>query len=205
MKLLWSSRSPYVRKVMVAAHERGLADRIERVPSLVSSFARNEEVSHVNPLNKIPTLVLDDGSALFDSRVIVEYLDGIGSASRLIPLDPVQRLQALRIAAVGDGAIDHLILALLERRRPADKTMDGVALACLGKVRTALHWLETGGDLPADAPLTIAHVSIGAALAYADFRFSDLGWRKDCPRLAAWFDAISQRPSFTATIFVDKY
>src|SRR5262249_30120247 len=103
MKLMWSSRSPFVRKVMVAAHEVGVAGRIATERVVVAADKPNAQVMALNPLSKIPTLVLDDGTALYDSRVICEYLDALHDGPRLFPADPAARWRALRRQALGDG------------------------------------------------------------------------------------------------------
>ena len=103
MKLHWSPRSPFVRKVMIAAHERGLVDRIVCVRTIAAMTKPHAELMADNPLSKIPTLVLDDGLVLYDSPVICEYLDGIGGAPKLFPAEPAARFEALRRQALGDG------------------------------------------------------------------------------------------------------
>ncbi|MFC7540089.1 glutathione S-transferase N-terminal domain-containing protein [Siccirubricoccus deserti] len=110
MRLHWSSRSPFVRKVMVVVHERGLVDQIERVPTVVAMTKTDRALLPTNPLGKIPTLLLEDGSALYDSSVICEYLDGLGSGPRLFPADGRARITALRRQALGTGAMDMLVL-----------------------------------------------------------------------------------------------
>ena len=118
MKLLWSSRSPFVRKVMVAAHEVGVASRIETERVLVGADKPNAEVMGANPLNKIPTLFLDDGTALYNSRVICEYLDTLHAGPKLIPADPAARFAALRRQSLGDGLMELNVLRLGEQNRP---------------------------------------------------------------------------------------
>ena len=120
MKLLWSSRSPFVRKVMIAAHEVGIADRIRTERVLVAANKPNADVMAVNPLNKIPTLVLDDGTALYDSRVICEYLDTLHEGPKLFPADAGARWTALRRQALGDGLMATIVLRLGEQARPRE-------------------------------------------------------------------------------------
>src|SRR4051794_39941677 len=114
MRLYWSSRSPFVRKVMIVAHEHGLAERIERLPIVVSMMNTGRSLLPTNPLAKIPTLVLEDGGALYDSSVICEYLDSIGSGPQLFPPAGPARFAALRRAALGTGLMDMLVLWLGE-------------------------------------------------------------------------------------------
>ena len=201
MKLHWSPRSPFVRKVMIAAHERGLVDRIVCVRTVAAMTKPHAELMADNPLSKIPTLVLDDGRVLYDSPVICEYLDGIGGAPKLFPAEPVARFEALRRQALGDGFLDMLVTLRNERERaqPSEVHMASTA------VRTAavLQSLEREAEALGATPFGIGHIAIGCALSYLDFRFADEDWRKDHPRAARWHAAFAARPSVRATEPVD--
>jgi glutathione S-transferase len=199
MKLYWSSRSPFVRKVMIAAHELGLAARLEPIPVVVALAQPNPTVMAVNPLNKIPTLILDDGSALFDSTVICEHLDALQGAPRLFPSAPAERWPALRWHALGNGMLDGLILWRGEQMRPDAQRSGGVLDALAKKTDAALALLEQEADALARAPVSIGSIGVAAALGYLDFRFADLAWRTGHPKLAAWYDGFAQRPSMRAT------
>jgi glutathione S-transferase len=188
---------------MIAAHELGLADRLERVPVVVALAQPNQDVMAHNPLNKIPTLITDDGTALFDSVVISEYLDGLAGMPRLFPAAPTSRLPALRWHALGNGLTDILILWRSERLRPEAQRSDAVQAAFGAKTAATLALLEREADALAAAPLAIGHVGIAAALAYVEFRFPELAWRAAQPRLAAWFAGFEARPSMQATAFKD--
>jgi glutathione S-transferase len=203
MKLHWSPRSPFVRKVMVFAHETGLAARIETVKTLVSSTAANRELMRVNPLGKIPTLVTDDGKVLFDSYVICDYLDGLHSGVRLIPQAPDQRWQALRWHALGDNLLDNLVPWRSELMRPKPQQSPETLTAYDAKTRTSLDFLEGEAAALATTAMGIGHVAVGVALGYIDFRFDGLGWRDERPKLADWHASFAQRPSFRATLPVD--
>lgn len=203
MKLFWSPRSPFVRKVMVFAHEAGLAGRIRTEKTLVSSTAANRELMRVNPLGKIPTLVTDDGKVLFDSYVICEYLDSLNSGEKLIPRAPEERLQALRWHALGDNMLDNLLLWRNELLKPAARQTPDALAAYEAKTRAALDALETEAAALGAAAVGIGHVAIAVALGYLDFRLPQLAWRNGRPKLAAWHDAFAQRPSFLATMPVD--
>ena len=198
MKLHWSPRSPFVRKVMVCAHELGLVERIEKVRSVVAMSRPNPEVMRDNPLGKLPTLVLDDGTVLYDSPVICEYLDALGGG-KLYPEKGAARWQALRWHALGDGMLDVLILWRNQRDEPVERQvrewLSGFAL----KMEKSLGAIEA--ELPAlrQAPFGIGHAAIGCALGYIDFRFPDMDWKKKHPAVAAWFEEISQRPSMRET------
>ena len=118
MKLHWSPRSPFVRKVMIFAHEVGLAGRIEPIRTVVGMTKANRELMQVNPIGKIPTLVADDGMVLYDSTVICEYLDTLHGGPRYFPQAPAERWRALRWHALGDNMLDNLILLRSETLRP---------------------------------------------------------------------------------------
>jgi len=198
MKLFWSSRSPFVRKVMIAAHELGLADRLECVPVVVALAQPNDAVMAHNPLNKIPTLITDDGQTLFESGLICEYLDALAGGERLFPTGPA-RWPALRWHALGTGLLEILILWRSERMRPDGQRSDAVLAALGRKAAATLALLEQEAAAVAAAPVTIGPVALGAAFGYLDFRFTDLPWRDGRPRLAAWYATFAQRPSMQAT------
>lgn len=199
MKLYWSPRSPFVRKVMVCAHEIGIADRIEKIYTLVTASELNPDVMRVNPLGRIPALVTDDGAVLYDSVVICEYLDAVHGDSRLFPPDKSRRWQALRRHALGDGMLETLILWRNERRRPAAQQSRGMLAAFEGKITSALDALTHEAPALAREPADIGHVAIACALGYIDFRFGDLDWRAGRADLAQWFASFSARRSMEET------
>ena len=203
MKLYWSPRSPYARKVMVFAHETGLAGRIETVKTLVSMTAPNRDLMKLNPLAKIPTLVTDDGMVLFDSGVICEYLDGLHDGEKLFPADPARRWPALRWHALGNNLLDNLVPWRNERLRPPPQQSTETLAAYDLKVRATLAFLDGEAAALGKAPASIGHVVIGVALGYLDFRFADLDWRKGNGKIAAWHAAFAQRPSIRNTMPVD--
>lgn len=203
MKIFWSSRSPFVRKVMVFAHEAGLAARIETVRTLVTMSQANRELMQTNPLGKIPTLVTDDGRALFDSYVICEYLDGLHGGAKLVPQAPEPRLQALRWHALGDNLLDNLVLWRNEQMRPQPQQSPETLAALEAKARAGLDYLEREAAALGNAAIGIGHVAIAVALGYVDFRFPQLAWRDGRPKLAAWHSTFAQRPSYQATMPVD--
>lgn len=200
MRLHWSPKSPYVRKVMVCAHELDVLPQLELVRSVAAMLKPNERLMQDNPLSKIPTLVLDNGMTLFDSGVICEYLDDIAGGT-LFPRHPHTRWQALRWQALGNGLLDALILWRNERERDVALAplMDAFAL----KTEACLQQLEAETADLADTPLSIGHIAIGCALGYIDYRFDTLNWRASAPRLAAWHHRLCERPSFQATAPVD--
>jgi glutathione S-transferase len=198
MKLHWSPRSPYVRKVMIAANEVGIADRLDCVRTVVSTFKPAEELFADNPLNKLPTLVLDDGSALFESRVICEYFDSLHDGVKLYPSDLKVRFQTLRHQALGDGILDICLIRLGERLKPDEQRNAAVIASNERKAAEAVSRLEAEADALEARPFDIGHVAIGTALGYLDFRFADDNWRGGRPRLAAWHERFNARPSVLA-------
>tara|TARA_R110002020_G_scaffold458434_1_gene675846 strand:+ start:35337 stop:35996 length:660 start_codon:yes stop_codon:yes gene_type:complete len=203
MKLFYSSRSPYVRFVMIAAHEAGVQDRLELDPTLVNIEAPHPVLFDHNPLCKIPTLLLDDGSAIFDSRVIAEYLDSIGGGS-LLPQTSPPRLTELRRTALGIGLVDLLLSWLLERNRPEAKQQPAIIAALGLKYAKVLDELEALAKQLASEPFRMGHVAIGTALSYSDFRFPALDWRAGRPALAAWHQSFEARPSYQSDPFFDE-
>jgi len=201
MRLHWSSRSPFVRKVMVAAHELGLADAIERIPTVVSLAKTDQAVLARNPLGKIPTLVLADGTALPESLLIIEYLDGLGPAPALIPPAGPARIAALRQHAIGTGLMDILLLWRTElgREQPLPAILDGFAL----KLAAVLPALEAEAASLAGTRFGIGQIGVGCALSYLDFRWPQVHWRDTCPALAAWHAGFRARPSVQATEHID--
>ena len=200
LKLHWSPKSPYVRKVMVCARELGLVERLELVRSVAAMLKPNPAIMADNPLSKIPTLVREDGSTLFDSVVICEYLNDLAGGT-LFPQQGEAKWQALRWHAFGDGLLDALILWRNERERevPLQPLLDAFEL----KTRAALKLLDAEAQALDAAPLSIGTITIGCALGYMDYRFGPFGWRDQAPHLAAWYATLSQRPSFQSTEAVD--
>ena len=201
MKLHWSPRSPFVRKVMVFAHETGLVDRLTCVRTVVAMKAPNAALLPDNPLSKIPTLVLDDGSPLYDSGVICEYLDTLHDQAKLFPAEGAARWAALRRQALGDGFLDFLLLWRHERERsPTSQTLlDAFAL----KYQATMKSLEQEAMALGRTPFGIGHIAIGCGLSYLDFRFPDLAWRDGYPQIATWQASFAQRPSVKATEVVE--
>lgn len=203
MKLYWSSRSPYVRKVMICAYELGMADSIERIHSVVSMSNPNMEVMHDNALGKIPTLILDDGRVLYDSVVICEYLDSLRASALLFPPQGEARWTALRRHALGNGMLDTLLLWRSEISKPAARqTPEWLATFSL-KIRNALEVIEADADALSHGPFDIGQIGIGAALVYLDFRFADMSWRSGHPRAEAWMQQFQQRESVQKSSFID--
>jgi glutathione S-transferase len=201
MKLHWSPRSPFVRKVMVVVHELGLADRVACVRTVAASTKPHAELMRDNPLSKIPTLVLDDGTVIYDSPVICEFLDSLDGAPKLHPAEPKARLAALRRQALGDGFLDMLVLLRDERLRanPSDVHKASAAV----RKAAVLKSLDQEAEDLAATPFGIGHIAIGCALSYLDFRYAAENWREGHPRIANWHATFATRPSVRATEPVD--
>jgi glutathione S-transferase len=200
MTLHWSPRSPYVRKVMVAAHEMGLSDQLNCVRTVVGGTTPHLELMQENPLGKIPTLVLADGTIFYDSPVVCEYLDSLHNGPKLFPAPGPDRFTALRRQALGSGMIDMGLLLLGERARPeGNRSQPHMDLWTL-KLQTSVAALEKEAEALAAAPFSIGHVAIGVALGYLDFRFDVLKWRDGKPQLAKWYETFQGRPSVKANL-----
>jgi glutathione S-transferase len=201
MKLHWSPRSPFVRKVMIVAHEAGLVDRLTLVRTVAATTKPHPELMRDNPLSKIPTLVLDDGTVLYDSPVICEYLDRLHAGPKLFPPGGAERMTALRRQALGDGCLDFLLLWRDERARlrPSDVHLASFA----AKRKAALAAIDHEVDDLSATAFSIGHIALGCALGYLDFRFAAEDWRGDHPRLAHWHADFCARPSVRATGPID--
>jgi glutathione S-transferase len=198
MKLHWAVASPFVRKVMVVAHETGTAGRLQLIETSVSMSEANPTVQRANPLSKIPTLLLEDGTSLYDSRTICEYLDSLHERTKLFPQAPL-RWDALRRHSLGDGLMDTLILWRQERLKPQERQTPAWLETYACKVEVTLRQLDEEADALGKRAFDIGHVALGCALGYIDFRFADLAWRFSAPRLAAWHATFEARASAIAT------
>lgn len=196
MKLYGSETSPYVRKVRICLLEKGLDCEF-----IVESPADpNANVAKRNPLGKVPMLECDDGEVLFNSPMIVDYLDSLNEAS-LIP-NTAARWHIQRWHALGDGIVDAVIARMLEKRRPAERQEPSVIQRQEGKVAAALNFASDhyqGGTYLEGEQLSIADIALAVALEYIDFRYPH-DWRQSHPQLAQWLQGIFQRPSFTTTM-----
>jgi glutathione S-transferase len=198
MKLFHSPMSPYVRKCMFIAHYLGLADRIEKLPSAASPINRDQAIIPSNPLGKVPTMILDDGTVLFDSRVICEYLDRLGNGS-FFPAEGARRWQVLTEQALADGILDAALLARYEGMlRPENLRWADWSAGQMDKINVGLAHFEKRCEATAER-IDIGTVTLGCALGYLDFRFGSLDWRSSCPKLADWYAKFSSLPAMQAT------
>ena len=193
MKLAFSPASPYVRKVTACAIKRGINDRIERL----KIGTTDPELLKYNALSKVPTLITDDGTAIFDSPVICEYLDSREDGIPMFPRTAAARWIALKQQAMGDGVMDAAVARRGESLRPKEEAR----LAAMARRKAAID--RTLAMWEADLPhrtVDIGTITIGCALGYLDFRFAHEPWRETCPRLAAWFAAFSVEPCMARTV-----
>jgi glutathione S-transferase len=202
MKLIGSTSSPYVRKVRVVMAEKKLDYQFVAE----DVWAADTTIMHSNPLGKVPCLVMEGGEALFDSRVIVEYLDTLSPVGKLIPAVGRERAEVKTWEALADGVLDALILARLENnwagRSKAQRCQAWVDRQ-IGKTQSSLKAMSQGlGDKPfcAGIYLSLADIAVGCALGYLDFRFPDIDWRTGYPNLAKLQDKLMQRASFAETL-----
>jgi len=199
MKLHFSPTSPFVRKCTVCAHELGLTERIERLPASAHPVQRDRRIIENNPLGKVPTLLTDDGQALYDSRVICEYLDSLAGGGRLFPADGAARWQALTLQALGDGVADAGVLVRYEDTvRTEGLRWPQWREAQFDKIGTSLAYLESHVALLHDR-VDIGSIAVACALGFLDFRYADFGWRERYPQVAAWAAQFNQRPSMQAS------
>jgi glutathione S-transferase len=198
MKLIGAVTSPYVRKVRVVMAEKKLDYQFVTE----DVWAAETTIAESNPLGKVPCLVMEGGEALFDSRVIVEYLDTLSPVGKLIPTVGRERAEIKTWEALADGVLDALILARLEAtwagRTKAQRSQAWIDRQ-LTKVHQSLKAMSTGlGDKPycAGIHLSLADIAVGCAMGYLDFRFPDIDWRTPYPNLAKLYEKLQQRQSF---------
>jgi len=198
MKLLFSPFSPYVRKCLVTANELGLDGRISLLASAANPVNRDQTIIPHNPLGKVPTFFTDDGEALYDSRVICEYLNDLAKGS-IFPAAGTARWRTLTLQSLGDGILDAAILARYEVfLRPEPLRWEDWSRGQRDKIRTSLAHLNANPSM-LSAELTIGNIAVGCALWYLDLRFADFGWRETYPEVAKWYAAYSQRSSMKMT------
>jgi glutathione S-transferase len=197
MILRSSPASPYARKVRIAISLLGLAGKIEVRDTDLNDPA--DSIRAQNPLGKIPALILEDGTAYYDSHVILEYLDYLAGGGRIIPRESKARFDALRLQALCDGILDACILLVYEGRyRPADKHVQAWIDRQDGKVARGLAALEAAPSKLDPVP-DVGQIALACVLGYRDLRFAG-SWRKDHPRLLAWHDKFAaQVPAFAQT------
>ena len=202
MKLLGSTSSPYVRKVRVVMAEK----KLDYAFVTEDVWVAETTITQSNPLGKVPCLVMEGAEALFDSRVIVEYLDTLSPVGKLIPAVGRERAEIKTWEALADGLLDAAILARLEAtwggRTKAQRSQAWIDRQ-MGKIDASLSAMDKGlGEKPfcAGIYLSLADIAVGCALGYLDFRFGDMDWRTRHPNLERLYDKLLQRPSFAETV-----
>ncbi len=202
MKLFYSSTSPYSRKVRLVILEKGLSGQVETV--LVDPFGASDPLNTANPLGKVPTLLLDNGEALFDSPVICRYLDSLSDVFPMIPPAGWQQWATLRWEALADGMTDTAYNIVMERRRPAGQQSSTWLAHWAAEIQRTLHEMESkAAELTGD--ITLTHLAVGAAVGYLDLRMPEVLYEAACPsvaaypRLLAWYEAFKTRSSMRAT------
>ncbi len=199
MKLFGTLTSPYVRKVRVV-----LAEKMLDYQFIVEDISSpNPRIQEVNPLGKVPCLVMDDGYALYDSRVIVEYLDSMSPVCKLIPVNGRERVEVKCWEALADGVMDAAVLVRLETKRPVELQGKDWIQNQMGKIESGL--LAMSNQL-ADKPFcngnhySLADAAVGCALGWVDFRYPEIPWREFYSNLAQLYDKLAARPSFQETV-----
>ncbi|SOC17881.1 glutathione S-transferase [Stappia indica] len=201
MKLYFSPASPYVRKVMVVAHEKGVVDRIELLGSAANPVNRDKTIVASNPSGKVPTMLLDDGSAIYDSRVICAYVDAQAASPVLVPTEGNERFAVMTLEALADSILDAALLARYEKiMRPEALYWADWHRGQMEKIDSGLDALQTTWLSHLQGPLSMGSIAAACTLGYLDFRFPDKDWRSAHPGLAAWFKTVSERPSMQATM-----
>jgi len=200
MKLIGSFTSAYVRKARVVLAEKKLDYQFE----LENVWAPETKIAASNPLGKVPCLVMEDGSTMYDSRVIAEYLDTLTPVCKLLPANSRDRANVKVWEALADGVLDAAVLAYLERTwRPGEQQSQAWFDRQMGKVHGGLAVMsENLGEQPFCMGIhyTLADVAVGCTLGWLSFRFPDIDWRSAYPNLARLFDKLSERPSFKDTV-----
>lgn len=200
MKLIGSVTSPYVRKVRVVLAEK----KLDYVFELENVWSPDTKIAASNPLGKVPCLVMEDGSAMYDSRVIAEYLDTLTPVCKLLPANSRDRANVKVWEALADGVADAAVLAFLERtQRPAELQSPAWIERQMGKVRAGLQVMSDNlGEQPFCMGIhyTLADVAVGCMLGWLLLRFPAVDWRGEHANLARLFDKLSERPSFKDTV-----
>ena len=201
MKLIGSPASPYARKVRVVMAEK----KLDYQYVVEDVWAADSIVTQSNPLGKVPCLIMEGGEAVFDSRVIVEYLDTLSPVGKLIPAQGRERAEVKTWEALADGLMDAALLARMEaifKGRPPEQQCQAWIDRQLSKINAVLHAMSTGlADKPfcSGVHLSLSDVAVGCALGYLDFRFAHIAWRETYPNLVKLQDKLSLRASFIET------
>lgn len=201
MQLWFNKGSPFARKVRILVREKGLEGRIEEIDTTVSPVGENAALATLNPLIKIPVLVLDNEEPLADSRVICEYLDTQHAGTPSLPIAGLERFAALRDLALADGILDAAVLCRYEYAlRPRELRWDGWIAGQKRKIEAGLQALDSRVDSWKSEVFSMEQIAVICALGYLDFRFGAWEWRAENPRLADWYARMAERASVKATV-----
>lgn len=202
MKLFYSASSPYSRKVRMVISLKALESTVDM--RLTDPFTADTELAAVNPLGKVPALQLDDGSSLFDSRLLCRYLDSLHESWRLIPRQSEQAWRVWRWEALADGLIDASYHLVMERRRPVAQQSQEWLGRWAKEIERTLEQLDAEIE-QFGSSITLAHLALGAAVGYLDFRLPELLYGSECPqpscapRLMQWYERFKTQPYMQAT------
>lgn len=196
MKLYITTPSPFARKVRIVACEKGLSERVEEIA--VDPYANAPELLATNPVVQVPTLIAEDGLPLTDSPVICEYLDVIGSGSRLLPAEGPERLRIKRLETLAGATLEMGVKLVLEKRRPEQERSPSWISRWTFNMGRALDALEAAAPDADDFNMGV--LSVGVAVSWISFRHPDYDWKSGRPNLVALQAALEQRPSFRATV-----
>jgi glutathione S-transferase len=200
MKLTFSPASPFARKVRIAAIELGLIDRIEFTPATVVPGQANAEYARINPLKKLPALILDNGDVILDSYVIVEYLDELAGGGKLIPASGHNRWKVKSDHSMLQGMLDSMLLCRYEKMvRPQGLQWQAWSDDHWNRAWSGMARFDKQADV-LSRPLDIVQIALACVLGYADFRFADCGWRKAYPNLDAFHEKMLSRPSVKLSV-----
>ena len=198
MKLIARPASPFARKCRVLALERDLMGKME--VEILNNDGWQSTIPTYNPLEKVPAMVTDDGTVIYDSPVICEYLDSVNEGAKLFPAPGPERWRVLRLQALGDGIADAIVAFAGESGRPEEKQTEAVIARQRNKIDGGADWLESHID-ELDGDLNIGQIAIACAFGYGEFRIPGYGWRDGRAKLTAWFEAFAERPSMKDTFF----
>lgn len=200
MKLRWSPTSPFVRKVVVLMKEKGIEDQIEKEKS--NPLSREDRAATPSPLGQIPCLVTDGGQSVFDSPVIMEYLDTVCEGPEMLPKSGDARWTVLCRQATADGMIASMVTCFVESLKKPERQSRGIMAHNKGIVFNGIAALEQEAETFGDT-VDVGTISAAVALAFADQTFPDDDWRMDNPKLASWFEVFNKRPSMTDSVLID--
>lgn len=206
MKMLWSPRSPFVRKTLICAHELGLAESLTLIPATVGSALLSPEVMAISPLNRIPALLKGENGAAPETEIlgsgnICRYLSAMSDGAVVPAYASPAYWDATLLESIGDGIMDNNVLRLGDMLRPQDSRSEPHLEAFKTKTTSALNWLEDHAALLSGDNFCVGKTSIAAALSHLDFRFETDNWRQNRPKLQAWYEGIAQRPAMIETAY----